>query len=119
MHNNLSFLKRGPSQKQLASIFVLLMAILLPLLMVVQVKAAGQLTVRHLSISSAIPGQTSVSYTFGFSIATAGQVQSMKFQACTTAVGTCSAPTGYTVASRTFTTQTGWSGATNFALSTS
>ncbi len=81
---------------------------------------AAQITSRSLTISSGIISATSVSYTTGFKLGTTGQVQGIKLQFCTSALGTCtSGPTGLTVASRTYGSQTGWTGATNFAVSTS
>ncbi len=100
---------------------------LLPL-MTGTASAAGQLTSRSVSISSAIPSATGVSYTFDFTLpaASTSQIQGIKFTACTTATatypgGTCTAPTGmsgggngFTGAS--FTNQSGFQGATNFAV---
>lgn len=80
-----------------------------------QVQAA-QLTSRSLTLSTAVVSQSSVSYTFGFTLGTTSAVQGLKFQACTTALGTCTAPTGLSFSSRTFSTQTGWTNATNFAV---
>ncbi|HSX24062.1 MAG TPA: hypothetical protein VLE74_03115 [Candidatus Saccharimonadales bacterium] len=102
-------------------VFVLLAAATAILLMPIFLgrARAAQMTVRSLTISSAITSASSVTYTYGFKLGTAGQVQSLKFQACTTALSTCTAPPGLTVASRTFGSQTGWTGATNFAVSTS
>jgi hypothetical protein len=77
---------------------------------------AAQITERSLTLSSGIVSASSTSYTFGFKLGTTGQVQGLKFQACTTALGTCTAPTGLTFASTTFTSQTGWTGGTNFAV---
>lgn len=79
---------------------------------------AAQMTERSLTISSAVVSASGVSYTFGFKLGTAGQVQSLKFEACTTALGSCTAPSSYSVASATYTSKSGWSGSTNFALST-
>ncbi len=80
--------------------------------------SAAQVTNRSLQISTAVVSQAGVTYTFGLKLGTTGQVQGMKIQFCTTAIGTCTAPTGLTVASRTYGSQSGWTGATNFAVTT-
>lgn len=77
--------------------------------------SAAQITSRSLTISSAVPSGTS-NYTFTFTVASTSDVEGLKFQACTTAVGTCTAPTGMSVSSATFGSQSGWQGATNFAF---
>lgn len=78
--------------------------------------SASQLTSRSLTISSGIPSASSVSYTFAFTVPSTSQVQGLKFQACTNAVGSCSGPGTLSFSSATFTSQTGWQGATNFAV---
>ena len=74
------------------------------------------MTSRSLAISTAVVSATGVAYTFTFNLGTTGQVQGLKFEACTTALGTCTAPSGLSFSSTTFTSQSGWSGATNFAV---
>ena len=105
-------------------VLVLFVTWLSPLL-VGNASAAGQITSRSLSLSTAVPSATGVTYTFTFTIPSTVQVQGLKFTACTTAIGsypggTCTAPTGMTGAGNGFTSaawasQTGWQGATNFA----
>jgi hypothetical protein len=68
-------------------------ATLTPLLITGNASAA-QILNRSLSISSAIPGATSVTYTVGdstngFKFGTSHIVKGMKFEVCSTAVGTC------------------------------
>lgn len=71
---------------------------------------AAQLTSRSLTLSSTLPG-TSVTglagsetngsdaiHTFNFTVPSATSVQSILFRYCTTAIGTCTAPTGLNVA---------------------
>lgn len=87
---------------------------------------AAQITARSLTISSAVPSATGVTYSFTFTIPSTSQVQGLKLIACTNAVGTyvggtCTAPTGMTGAGNGFTnaafgSQSGWQGATNFAV---
>lgn len=64
-----------------------------------QVSAAGQITNRSLTLSSAVAGKTGVTYTFSFRTATTADIKGLKFIACTTAIGSypggsCTAPTG-------------------------
>jgi hypothetical protein len=109
----------------LVASLVLLAAILMPLL-TGQASAVGQITNRSLTISSGVPSQTNVTYTFSFTIPSTSQVQGIKFIACTTAVGTypngtCTPPTGMTnpgdgFSNAAFVSQSGWQGATNFAI---
>jgi len=88
---------------------------LLPLL-VPRSASALQLTSRSLSISTGVASASTAQYTFTFTVASTSDVEGLKLQACTTAVGTCSAPAGLSFSSRTFGTQSGWQGATNFAV---
>ncbi|MBX4201388.1 hypothetical protein KW803_00630, partial [Candidatus Saccharibacteria bacterium] len=87
--------------------------------------AAGQITTRSLTISSAVPSDTNVTYRFTFTPPTTSPIQGLKFTACTTAVGaypggTCTAPVGMTAGGDGFSnaawlSQSGWTNATNFA----
>src|SRR5579862_2430756 len=89
-----------------------------------QAAAYGQILNRKLTLSSGVPGNTSTTYSFSFSIPTGGvKVQGIKFIACTSAVSTypgntagCVAPTGMDFTTATFGSQSGWQGATNFAI---
>jgi len=98
-----------------------------PFMMARNVSAAGQITSRSLTISSGVPSATGVTYTFTFTPAATSQIQSMKFIACTTAVDTyptatsCTPPNGMTAAgdgfsNAAFDSQSGFQGATNFAI---
>ncbi len=80
------------------------------------VSAAGQITLRSLSISSGVPGKTGVQYTFTFTPSSTSDIEGLKLQACTTAVGSCTAPTGLSFSSSTYGTQSGWQGGTSFAV---
>jgi hypothetical protein len=77
-------------------------------LMVGHAEALGQLTTRSLTLGSGVPGGTSVTYSYAFTTATAGSIQSLKFVACTTAFQTynrgstnlttgCTAPSGMNI----------------------
>lgn len=99
---------------------VLLASALLPLAFPNNADAA-QITSRSLTISSGIPSDTGVTYTFTFTIPSTSAVQGLKFKACTTATGTysggsCTAPTTLDFSSAVFDSQSGWQGATNFAV---
>jgi hypothetical protein len=87
---------------------------------------AAQITVRSLTLSSGVPSATGVKYTYTFTVPSTVQVQGLKFIACTNAVGTylggtCTVPTGMSGAGNGFSnavfdSQSGWQGATNFAV---
>lgn len=85
-----------------------------PILIVNETATALQITNRSVLISSAQASGTGVSYTFGFTTATTGTIQSLEFQACGTALGTCTAPTGLSFSSAAASTMTGWTAATAF-----
>jgi hypothetical protein len=55
--------------------------------------SAAQITSRSLTLSTAVPSATGVIYSYAFTLPTSANVQSIQFQSCTTAVGTCTAPT--------------------------
>jgi hypothetical protein len=75
---------------------------------------AGQITTRSLTISNSAISATGVSDTIAFTVPNvgSGNVGSINFQYCTTASGTCTAPTGLSTSSATLTAQTGASGFT-------
>src|ERR1051325_6881711 len=110
-----------------AAAFVLAVAGLLPLMN--RQASAAQITTRALTISSAVPSKTSVTYTIGkstgssdttngFFFGTSHIVKGMKFEVCSTAVGTCTHPTGFTWASSGGYTLTGWQDTTAFTKDT-
>ncbi len=55
--------------------------------------SAAQITSRSLTLSTAVPSATGVIYSYAFSLPSSSNVQSIQFQSCTTAVGTCTLPT--------------------------
>jgi hypothetical protein len=80
--------------------------------------SANQVTSRSVLISSAQAAQTAVTYTFGLvpGASPVQPIQSLKFQACTTALGACTAPHGLSFSSVGATgTVAGWTTNTNFA----
>ncbi|HEY5550130.1 MAG TPA: hypothetical protein VIK37_02955, partial [Candidatus Saccharimonadales bacterium] len=73
------------------------------------------MTSRSLTISSGVPGASSQTYTYAFTTILSQSIQSIEFEACTTAVGTCTGPTGMTINAGTEASRSGWTNATVFA----
>jgi hypothetical protein len=113
MHN---FLSNSSVRARRSLIFIQIAALalvaLLPLLL--SKADAAQITARSVTISSGVPSATSVTYTYGFNLPTSGNVQSVQFQACTTAVGTCTGPTSQVINAGSEASRSGWSNATTF-----
>jgi hypothetical protein len=98
-----------------------------------QKAGAAQLTSRFLQISSGVPSGTNVNYTYGFTYVSSGSpIQSVKFVACSTALGTyglastssttgCTAPTGLNINQGTQQGSVGgsWTNTTSFSRDTS
>ena len=112
-----SFLKRPV---YLVVVLMVLVSGLAPLLYVRNV-SADQMTNRSLTISSAQPDAQSLTYTYAFTTILNQSIQSMELEMCTTAIGTCLAPTGCTgggsncVNAGTEASRSGWTNATVFA----
>lgn len=106
--------KRSLFKGTVVALAVLLGAV--PLILVQQASSAGQIALRSLSISSGVPSQTAVSYTFAFTVVATSTLQGLKFEACTTAVNSCTAPPGLSFNSATFGSQSGFQGGSNFAV---
>jgi hypothetical protein len=85
-----------------------------PLTLFVGNASAAQLAARSLAITTSKTGQTGVSYTYTFSIATGANVQSIGLQACTTPIGACIPPTGQNINLGTIVIGAGWSSASAF-----
>lgn len=83
-------------------------ATLLAAMMAPAAVSAAQLTARKvtLSSSSAASSNATTTYTFDFTTGTTATIASIKIQACTTASGSCSVPTGWDEASSTLTSTT-------------
>lgn len=107
----------------LSQAFLLLAGTLTPLLLTSQAEAA-QILNRSLTITSALPSATSVTYTIGdgtngFKFGTSHVVKGMKFEVCTAAVGLpCTHPTGFSWASSGGYTLTNWQDTTAFTKDT-
>jgi hypothetical protein len=102
----------------LALALSVVLAIFMPLLLASSADAA-QILNRSLSISSAVTSATNVTYTVGdgtngFKFGSSHIVKGMKFDVCTTAVGTCTHPNGFSWASSGGYTLTNWQDATAF-----
>ena len=104
------FIKRNSLVARFVCLFTALFLFVswLSPLMVGQASALGQMTSRSLTLSSGVPAKTNVTYSYAFTTATAGTIQSLKFVACTTAFQTynrgasgattgCTAPTGMNI----------------------
>lgn len=77
--------------------------------------SAAQLTSRSVTITTSKISQSGVTYTYGFTIPTAGAVQSISFHACTTPLGACTTPGGtVNMNAGTEASRSGWSSATTF-----
>jgi hypothetical protein len=79
--------------------------------------SAAQITARSLTLQAGATDGGSkpsgvVNHFFSFTIPTAGNVGSIKFEYCTLAAGTCTAPTGLTTTSATLGSETGVTGFT-------
>ena len=103
--SNLRYVKHLYKVPLLFVAFLISAVALLPMLAPKEVSAA-QITERSLTISSAQPSATNVTYTFKFKLPSTSQpVQGMKFIACDLAVSTypgnsagCTPPTGFNTA---------------------
>jgi hypothetical protein len=125
MLNNLTDFKTRLQKTTFLSVaLILALASLMPVLFSRHAYAA-QITTRALTVSSAQPSATSVTYTIGkstggsdttngFFFGTSHIVKGLKMETCTTAVGTCTHPTGFSFASSGGYTLTGWQDATAF-----
>jgi hypothetical protein len=108
----------------LAVCLILAVAALVPVLVPAKAAAYGQITSRSLTISSAVPGKTNVSYTFNFTVPDTTQVEYLKFIACNAPAvyaypgntSNCVAPTGLDFSAATFGSQANWQGTNNFAV---
>ncbi|MDB5165725.1 MAG: exported protein of unknown function [Candidatus Saccharibacteria bacterium] len=68
------------------------------------VASAAQITSRSVTLGSSV-ASASTTYSFAFTVPSATVLQSAEFMACTTASGTCTMPSGFSVASSTLTGQ--------------
>jgi len=128
-NSNLGFVKHLYKVPLLLAAALVSAVALMPMLVPKEVNAA-QITERSLTISSGQPGATNVTYSFTFKLPSTPAVQGIKLIACDLAVSTypgntsgCTPPTGFNAAGGGFQnaaygSQSGWQGATNFAVDT-
>ncbi len=105
-------MKRFPIVRQ-AVYGLAIAALLLASLPQAPAHAAAQLTARKATLGSSAVSPTSTTHKFDFTVATTGNVGSIKFQYCTTPSGTCTMPSGLVSTSATLSAQTG---ATGFSI---
>jgi hypothetical protein len=100
--------------KRVTLLTVAVIVATVPIMLLNQTASAAQVTSRSLLISTA-QASASATYTFGLVPATAAAIQGLKFQACTTALGACTAPTGLSFSGAGATgIVSGWTTNTNF-----
>src|SRR5438132_941991 len=99
---------------------ILLLTGLLPFLIPAEASAA-QITVRKLTMSSGsnASSNATTTYTLNFTVPTTGTVvKSFSADACTTAVGSCTIPTGFSVSSSTISQPTNLGDAAGWTVNT-
>lgn len=79
-------------------------AIILLFMGIAPVANAAQITSRSLTLGSSSPG-ASTTYAFAFSDPTTATIQSVDFSVCTTPLGGCTTPTGFSVTGDSLTSQ--------------
>ncbi len=100
-----------------AQALVIIAGLAAPLLFLTGNASAAQLTSRSVTIGTSV-ASASTTYTYGFTLPTAGNVQSISFQACTTPLGSCTSPGGsINMDAGTEASRSGWSSATTFTRS--
>lgn len=109
----------NPSRKIIAlQIMALVLSMLTPAFISVGRVDAATLESREVEIGDSSSG-TTTEYTYTFTTQSSTTIQSMKFEACTRAIGTCTAPTGMDIddaaVSEVGGSRAGWTAATAFA----
>ncbi len=87
------------SKKFLLIFLFLFLSLFIPITasLVTRVNAVSSATTASLSISDSRAGATSVTYVFSFTATQSAGIKQVDLQMCTTASGTCTAPTGFGV----------------------
>lgn len=127
MRLNLSSIKRHLYKLPLFAVcLILATAAVLPIIVPAKASAATyqQIDTRSVTLSSGVPGNTSVNYKFTFTLKSTVQVEYLKFIACNAPAvyaypdntGNCVAPTGLDFSTATFGSQANWQGANDFAV---
>jgi hypothetical protein len=70
--------------------------------------SAAQLTSRKVTIDKSAASSTNVTHAFAYTVPTAGAIQGIRYEFCTTPLGTCTLPTGMAVQAATHTSQSGF-----------
>jgi hypothetical protein len=98
----------------LTQLTVLVASFMMPLIMFTNTASAAQLTSRSVIIGTSKPTATST-WTYGFTTPATTNIGAMKFEACTTPLGTCTSPgAGLNMNVGTTTLGTGWTSANAF-----
>lgn len=108
------------SKRTISTLLVLVLAFNFLMLMRPATVSAAQITGRKTTMSNSAGAASSVNYTFDSSaLPTTTAVRSVALQACTTASGACSTPSGFSSASSTLLAQpTGLGSASGWSVST-
>lgn len=120
----ISFLKDSSKRGILVFVAIVMFATWFTPFLLSNKASAAQITSRAVTISSGVPSKTGVTYTFTFTTATSGfNLDAIKLIACTTAIGsypggTCTAPAGFSFASATFGSISGFTNSTVFTVDT-
>lgn len=98
-----------------ATVVALLVIVASRVLWVSAIASAGSLANSSVSVSDTQPAQTSVGYTFSFTVSASAALKAFRGQVCTTSSGSCVTPTGFSGSSATLAAQpvgygssTGW-----------
>ncbi len=94
-------LRNTTKQLSIFSAVALLVFVSVSVALLPRTATAAQITSRKLTLGDSAPS-ASTTYTFDFTTATTATFQSFSAQICTTASGACSAPSGLTTTSSTF-----------------
>src|SRR5688572_25985819 len=89
-----TYKKKLTSQK-IQGLFVVLVLLLTSFAYQVAVVNGANFTNASLSISDSRPSQGSVNYNFAFTTSVTTAIKQLDIQICTTATGTCNAPSGF------------------------
>ncbi len=83
--------------------------------------SAAQITSRKVTLSTSSPSASAATttYTFNFTLPSSTVLKSFEGLVCTTASGTCTTPTGFSVASSTITQPTNYGDASGWTVNTS
>jgi hypothetical protein len=101
MQTQNQFINKLPSKAYRLIAYLAVCMLLAGLLVPLKVSAAGQLTVRSLTLGSSAQG-VQTSYSFALTTASTATIQSISAQICTAASGACTTPSGFTITGDAF-----------------